>query len=459
MSVFIPTLQRLEKLVPELVQVKSGKHCLILLKTATLRWVMVRSLYDSDCDLQVEFEQEWFKAAQWQEQFSQQLFPGIKLTVDELLFAEYTNITKQQFLSSLKKRYHLNQGDIDHFLTYFPFQVEERTIRNNLTALSQLRDSLLDKRGQGNYRLKKLDGILEILGLNERASEQQYLIISDDSYSLLDFLTSELSTIAELLLVKINEQQRLFIHNDYVVAEELREPAADLADRLKEIWKEKPVPPIQISYHSASLNKKGKYLVYPVCLYYYQRAYYLCAFGQAPPNQNRKQVQWYNYRLERISKISKLSWDEPNLPFSSQQILDQEQIYSPAYIQSQLESAYGFDFYQKKEVMLLRFDPDFARRYIDNSFRHQTFEKIEDIEEVISIISQSGGELKDLLTAYVKEFLNSAYYVLSYRQNDNNVVMRLRAWGPMVEVLLPLDLRQRVREDVEKTWEFYHLPF
>ena len=260
-----------------------------------------------------------------------------------------------------------------------------------------------------------------------------------------------------LILLKTATLQRLFIHNDYVVAEELREPAADLADRLKQIWKQKPVSPIQIDYHSASLNNQGNYLVYPVCLYYYQRAYYLCAFGQAPPSPNKNQVQWYNYRLERITKISQLSWDEPNLPFSSQQILAQEEMYSPTYIQSQLESAYGFDFYQQKEVMLLRFDPDFAHRYIDNSFRHQTFEKIEDIEEVISLISQSGGELKGNLTAYVEEFPHSAYYVLSYRQNDNNVVMRLRAWGPMVEVLLPLDLRQRVRQDLENTWQFYQL--
>ena len=455
MSVFIPTLQRLEQLVPELLQAKNTKHCLILLKTAALRWVMIRSLYDSACDFQVKFEQEWFKSAHWQEQLSQQLPTVKKLTIDELLFAEFTDITKHQFLIALAKRYHLNQTEVKQFLTNFIFQVEDKTIRNNLTALSQLRDNLLDKQGQGNYRLKKLDRILEILSFPEKASEQQPLITADDSYGLLDFLTSDLSMIAELLLVKINEQQRLFIHNDYVVAEELREPAADWADRLKEIWKEEPVPPIQIHYYSASLNQQEKYLVYPVCLYYYQRAYYLCAFGQAPPHLDKKRIQWYNYRLERILEIIKLSWNAPNLPFSSQQILPQEETYSPAYIQSQLASAYGFDFYQKKEVMLLRFDPDFARRYIDNSFRHQTFEKIEDIEEVISLISQSGNELKDLLTVQVKKFPDSAYYLLSYRQNDNNVVMRLRAWGPMVEVLLPLDLRQRMGEDAKKTWQFY----
>ena len=455
MSVFIPSLQRLEQLVPELLQAKNVKHCLSLLKTAALRWVIIRSLYDSACDFQVKFEQQWFKAVHWQEQLSQQLPLDQHLTVEELLFAEFTEITKQQFLVFLKKRYHLNQTEINQFLNNFPLQVEGKTIRNNFTALSQLRDNFLEKQGQGNYRLQKLERILDFLGFSQISNEVQSLTSADDYYGLLDFLTSDISTIAELLLVKINQQQRLFIHNDYVVAEELRELAADWADRLKEIWKEEPVPPIQISYHSASLNKKEKYLVYPVCLYYYQRAYYLCAFGQAPICLNKNQIQWYNYRLERISKILKLSWHDNNLPFSSEQIIDHQKNYSPGYIQSQLAAAYGFDFYQKPEIMLLRFERDFARRYIDNSFRHQTFEKIEDLEEVISIISQSGEQLKELLIVRVKEFPDSIYYLLSYRKNDNNVIMRLRAWGSMVEVLLPIDLRLQMEEDLKKTWQFY----
>lgn len=457
MSAFIPSLQRLEQLVPELLQAKNVKHSLSLLKTASLRWFIIRSLYDSNCDFSVKFEQQWFKAAHWQQQLSQQLTSDIALTVEELLFAEFTEITKQKFLIILRKRYHLNQNEIDQFLQDLPLQVETKTIRNNFTALSQLKDNLLDKQGQGNYCLKKLERILDILGFSETFHEEHLITNVNDSYGLLDFLTSELSTIAELLLVKINQQQRLFIHNDYVVAEELREPAADWADRLKEIWKEKPVPPIQISYQSASLNNKENYLIYPVCLYYYQRAYYLCAFGQAPLSSNKSQLQWYNYRLDRINKILKLSWNDNNLPASLLSIPHQQENYSPDYIQSQLEAAYGFDFYQKREIMLLRFDPDFARRYIDNSFRHHTFEKIEDFQEVLSIISQSANELKDQLTVHVTEFPDSAYYLLSYRHNDNNVVMRLRAWGPMVEVLLPIDLRQRMGKDIEKSRQFYQL--
>ncbi|AOY81113.2 hypothetical protein BJP36_15600 [Moorena producens JHB] len=49
----------------------------------------------------------------------------------------------------------------------------------------------------------------------------------------LDFLTNEVSAIAELLITKINGEQRLFIHHEYLVNEDLRESSADAADRLK----------------------------------------------------------------------------------------------------------------------------------------------------------------------------------------------------------------------------------
>jgi CRISPR-associated protein (TIGR03985 family) len=39
--------------------------------------------------------------------------------------------------------------------------------------------------------------------------------------------------------------------------------------------------------------------------------------------------------------------------------------------------------------------------------------------------------------------------------NDNNIVMRLRAWGPNVEVILPWHFRQRMTEDVEATYKLY----
>ncbi|WP_364301474.1 TIGR03985 family CRISPR-associated protein [Moorena sp. SIO4A5] len=87
-------------------------------------------------------------------------------------------------------------------------------------------------------------------------------------------------------------------------------------------------------YNSACLNKNKQYTVYPVCLYYYHRAYYLCAFGQRPERtENQPPLGWYNYRLERITEFKKLSWDTPNFPWSKSEIINHTEKYSTDYIQ------------------------------------------------------------------------------------------------------------------------------
>jgi CRISPR-associated protein (TIGR03985 family) len=241
-----------------------------------------------------------------------------------------------------------------------------------------------------------------------------------------------------------------------VVNEDLREQSADSADRLKEIWKIQPIPPIQITYHSAYLNQTQKHTVYPVCLYYYHRTYYLCAFGQRPQRtENQPQVGWYNYRLERITRLKTLSWDTPNLPFSQAEIINNSEKYTPNYIQQELDTAYGFDFYEKADLMLLRFEADFAQRYIDNSFRHPTFKKLDNHQDASALIEQLELPNCRKLLTHINQYLDSAYYTLHYRHQDNNVIMRLRAWGPKVEVIFPNELRQRMRQDIKQTWQLY----
>jgi CRISPR-associated protein (TIGR03985 family) len=170
------------------------------------------------------------------------------------------------------------------------------------------------------------------------------------------------------------------------------------------------------------------------------------------------QVGWYNYRLERINKLKKLSWATPNLPLSQSEIINHPENYSPDYIQQELDSAYGFDFYENANLMLLRFKASFAQRYIDNSFRHPTFNKLPSYQDAIALIEQLKLPNHSKLLAYINQYPDAAYYTLRYRQNENNVIMRLQAWGPRVEVILPLELRQVMRQEIEQTWQLYSYP-
>lgn len=459
---FFPTVQRLEKLVPELLQVsnhpspQAKSNCLMLLASGVRRWVILRSLYDRDSEFFIEFETELFNCADWLKKFKQAIINYQSLSLESWLFTDYTSVVKTQFISALQSRYKLDEKDVKELFFTQVFAVSDRTVRNQFTQLSKLKNQLLERQSINQsskpkkqihkFGKRSIAAILEIL-----ATEQN---LSFDG--ILEFFTNEVSAIAELLVTKINGEQRLFIHHEYVVNEDLREASADSADRLKEIWKIHPTPPIQIIYHSAYLNQTQKYTVYPVCLYYYHRAYYLCAFGERPQRtETQRQVGWYNYRLERITRLKTLSWDTPNLPLSQSEIINSREKYSPNYIQQELDSAYGFDFYEKPGLMLLRFDADFAHRYINNSFRHPTFKKLNSHQQARALIGQLESGDSQRLLAHINQYPDAAYYTLRYRHQDNNVIMRLRAWGPNVEVIFPNELRQRMRQDIQQTWQLY----
>lgn len=254
----------------------------------------------------------------------------------------------------------------------------------------------------------------------------------------------------------INGIQRFFMHVDYVVSKEAIDIIGDWQYQLKSIWEKTPVPPIFIEYDSASLGIEGKRLIYPVCLYYFQRATYLCAFGQRP--KNKRDIGWYNYRLDRIKTITELDWNNAEIPVEVRQQWENQSI-SPEYIQGQMAEAWGFDFYQNSRVMLLRFNQDFHENHIKDSFRHETFKQIKSKTDFTDLLQEYADipEAKELLEKIKSNFPkdDSAYYRAKYRVGDNNVIMRLRAWGPNVEVLLPQELRDRVKEDSEKTWQLY----
>lgn len=461
---FFPTVQRLEKLVPELLQVsnhpssQAKSNCLILLASGVRRWVILRSLYDRDCDFFIEFESELFNCADWLKKFQQASINYQSFSLEFWLFTDYTGVVKNQFISALKSRYYLEDEDIKELFSVLVFAVTERTFRNQFTQLTKLKNQLLEqkiinqtsaKKQICKFRKRPNATILEILATEQNSSFD----------GILELFTNDVSAIAELLLTRINGEQRLFIHHEYVVNEDLRESSADSADRLKEIWKIAPTPPIQITYHSAYLNQTRKYIVYPVCLYYYQRTYYLCAFGQRPQRtESQPAVDWYNYRLERITRLKKLTWETPDLPLSQSEIINHPEKYSPDYIHQELDSAYGFDFSENADLTLLRFEADFAQRYIDNSFRHPTFEKLDSYKDAMNLIKELKLPTQRKLLASIDQLPEAAYYTLRYRQNDNNVIMRLRAWGPKVEVIFPEELRQRMRQDIQQTWQLYQDP-
>ena len=316
-----------------------------------------------------------------------------------------------------------------------PFAVTRRTLSNDLKRLHQLGWLRLTETGYQKVRH------WPDYPTAPTPREVSFLIQPD------------LAEIAANLSEKIGEQRRFFVHTDYVVPQAGHDRVEDWQADLTELWQQTPVPPIQLSYWSATLLQRCEVVVYPVCIYYYRRGPYLCAWGQVPGGAT---TDWRNYRLDKIHRITPLNWQHQSVPAALRKAHQQNQLPTSEEIQIRMDEAWGFDYYQPAERLLVCFDTEWDERYIRNSLRHNTFERIS-YEAARSLIQQlpTKPQRNKLLTLFDKRSPEDAYYQALYRQNDPNVRQRLRAWRPHIEVILPWTLRQSFAQEVAKEKAFY----
>lgn len=408
-------------------------------------WVWLRSLYGESQD-HVLLE-NGFTLADWKNAFFSSTHPKGETipqfhdpkchcakTTAEWLFNAKTGLNAEEWKHSLLS--HVNIANLDEILQKRLFSVTRRSLQADLQILEEL--GWLEILDHKYHRVKNLPS---------------RPITTKQSYNELHFLNQEdLAEIAQNLSQKIGGVRRFFCKLDYVVT--AIDQVDNWHDELKKIWSKTPVPPIELIYNSARLGESVKCLVYPVCIYYVQRAVYLCAFGESPD----RKTDWYNFRLDRIENITAIAWTNPAIPSILQQRYQQRNLPNPEEIEVQMPKALGFDFYLESRLMLLRFDREYHDRYIQDTSRHETFNLIgyQKAKNLIQSSVINPEQKAELLKVMANRSPKDAYYSLQYRHGDNNVIMRLRAWRPRVEILLPFDLRQRIAADVTKELWLYH---
>lgn len=272
------------------------------------------------------------------------------------------------------------------------------------------------------------------------------------------FLTQpDLASFAETLSRPLGGSRRFFVHIDYVVSRQKLDRVDDWQALLVEVWQQSPVPPVSITYQPAGGRHPLALVVYPVCIYYYRRGPYLCAFGQVLGDSSPS-LDWRNYRLDRISAINPMTWDSTNVPPDLQKRYQSQTLPIPDEIEMAMDDAWGFDYYQPIQYLILRFDPVWDARYIQGTVRHTTFQKIS-YDQVERLIRQhlQGEPQQHMLKVLHQRSVDDAYYQAQFRQNDPNVRQRLRAWRPHVEVLMPWELRQRTLQEIQQEMTFYDL--
>ena len=404
-------------------------------------WVWLQSLYGHRrLDLP-----EPFTYSQWRDAFFSPNHPKSEVvpalhdsncactkTTADWLFTSQTGLFASEWRQSLQQQTGLAADVITEWLQRRLFAVTRRSLFADLQILAEL-----------GWLMAVEDGYSRVQLLPARPSTTEPL--EPLEFFELGFLNPNLEAIAESLAHPVADVQRFYLEVDYIVLQSQRRLERWL-ERLKDIWQAEPVSPIKLHYQSAKFGAITC-VVYPVCLYYAQRAVYLCGFGQTPLGD------WYHYRLDKIESIKQLQWNDESLP----KVLDQRRttLPTPEYIRSQMREAWGFDFYLPAQLMLLRFEQNFHDRYIQGTFRHQTFERLT-YTEVIQVIGQlAGAEQKALMKIIQRRPETDAYYRVNYRLGDTNVGLRLRAWRPKLEVLLPWELRQKMAREVELERAFY----
>ncbi len=379
-------------------------------------------------------------------------------SIKEILFDRQPQEIWQQWRESFIN-YYLNsnnrtRADLENYLNFLelekPFYVTGKTILNDLKNL--VNQGYLEK-FDDRFQLAERFPNLQIPQVSSAIELDIDNLIQPE---ITADLPGDFRSFTDLFWQQQHDIQRFYLHADYQIPYDAEVRIAEYRRKLREIWKNGSGVPCRLTYQSSSQKQIYSAVIYPVCIYYYQRSFYLCAFGR---KEDKREIEsnWYNYRLDRIQALEYLDWEDESIPLDliekCRDIDDNELIYD---IENGVEEAYGFDIEQPIQLMLMRFDRDFHDRYIKNTWRHNTF-KLVDPNKINGLLNKSGLNTSDrsLIETRIKSYPQDAYYTMNYRVGDNSVIMRLRAWCPNVEVLFPLDLRQRMRDDMKKTWELY----
>ncbi len=291
---------------------------------------------------------------------------------------------------------------------------------------------------------------------NLSMKKQAYLA---GTLGLFSFLDPNLPVLAEELseMESDEDNHRIFLYIDYVVPESspIQDAVDQIQSELQEIWDSGQILPLLLTYHSAHQNQIKECVVYPVCIYFMERAKYLCAYGTTPIGD----INWYKYRLDRIisQRIECLDWKDTRVCQLLREMHETNQLPTPKNISTKLKEAWGCDFYKEKALMILRFDQDFHQRYVDGICIHDTFTRIswERTAELIQQHTLNPEDRKAILEVLQSRSSTDAYYQVDYRVTDYYVLRWLRALGSKVEVLLPLNLRQEIAQEIQDTFNLY----
>lgn len=276
---------------------------------------------------------------------------------------------------------------------------------------------------------------------------------------MFSFLDPSFPVLADQISEEIPDEDshRVFLYVDYVVPESspLQDSVDQIQSELQEIWDSGEILPLLLTYRSAHQNSIKECVIYPVCIYFMERAKYLCAYGSNPKDQ----INWYKYRIDRIisKRLEPLNWQDTRIPQLLREKYLENRLPTPQTVNTMLKQAWGCDFYKDIGLMILRFEHDFHQNYMEGISIHHQFAPI-NYDRITTFIKQHTSkpeQRKILLEILQSRPINDIYYQAHYRVGDYSVIRWLRALGSKVEVMFPWELRQKIASEIQKIWDLY----
>lgn len=385
-------------------------------------------------------------------------------TASELLFAQ-RNFDRDIWLERAVQLTGFNLSELRQAIAICPFQTVHRSLRDDLKYL--VKTGWLDKPRQGRYRLKLAQNLPQLpsnLLTNTVAAPLEMTQQRDLLHVLqaIAFVQPNLEIVADKLWQQVTQsgsmpsvQQRLFVHLDYILPDQIQERVDDYQVTLEQLWETPEGGVIQFETWVAREEKLVTATVYPVCLHYIRRAKYLSAYRL----DGSGNLGWHNYRLDRIvsRQLKVLPWGSAEIPAALKDLRQTGRLPTSAEIETALLEAWGFDFYLPRVFLIMRFAPRFARWYVADSVRHPTFECLDyaDLPKIVGSRFTDRQEQQKILALIGRRSPEDAYYGGWIRWQDTNVLMRLRDWRPNGEVIAPLVVREKMRQEVLLESEFY----
>ena len=388
----------------------------------------------------------------------------------DLVFAPETNQSESQWRPAVMQMTGLSEDELAKKLLERPFATVHRSIRDDLKQLCHLR--WLQSHRTGAYRYYPPSQwptppaeIAPSVSLAQLSGTQTWELLR--VLESIAFVQPELEVVVRSLWEQIGDRtassgklaqeptQRIFIHLDYILSENVQERVDTYQEQLESLWRRHEGGVVQFKYLLVSQEREILVTTYPVCLHYMRRAKYLTAYGVDPQGK----FGWHNYRLDRIisNKLKILAWGDPNLPKLLKNLWRSGQLPTAEEVRTKLDEAWGFNFYLPSELLILRFPAKFARWYVDDTVRHPTFGPIayQELPRLICQQIKDPQQQQQLLQIIAQKPATDAYYQGFIRTGDINVLMRLRDWRPNGEVIAPLSIRLLLQKEAERELSNY----